>query len=180
MILAYITKLSDMEHKQKRRVSITTILMCLLLSGLLVFGCSTSKEFSKQEVVTEQTKSEESKTVSDNKEASFNSSNRENKVKIIEVYDTIGVIRREIEYTNSQRDTQYVYNNVYLETFNKKDTASTNILTKEEQVVLNRILTLDKETRDTIVTSLVLLVLAIIGLIVLSYIKRKPKPPIQP
>lgn len=167
-------------NRQKRKTSMTTILISVLLSMLLVFGCSTTKELSKEEVITEQTKSEETKKTSDTKDGSFNSSNKENRVKIIEVYDTIGVIRREIEYVNSQRDTQYIYKNIYLEDFSKKDTTSNTILTKEEQVVLNRILTLDKETRDTIVTSLILLVLAIIGLIVLSYIKRKPKPPVQP
>lgn len=164
-----------MKRRQIRVGSITTVLVCLLLSGVLVFGCSTTKELSKEGEFIEQTKSEESKTVADNKEGNFNSSNKENKVKIIEVYDTIGVIRREIEYTNSQRDTQYVYNNTYLEAFSSKDTASTNVLTKEEQVVLNKILTLDEETRNTIVTSLILILLAIVGLIVLSYIKRKPK-----
>lgn len=167
-------------NRQKRKTSMTTILISVLLSMLLVFGCSTTKELSKEEVITEQTKSEETKKTSDTKDGSLNSSNKENRVKIIEVYDTIGVIRREIEYVNSQRDTQYIYKNIYLEDFSKKDTTSNTILTKEEQVVLNRILTLDKETRDTIVTSLILLVLAIIGLIVLSYIKRKPKPPVQP
>lgn len=165
-----------MKNRQKRTV-ITTMLTCLLLSGLLVYGCSTSREISKQETVIEHSSSEEIKEVSDNKTGNLNTSNKEKRVKIIEVYDTIGVIRREVEYINSERDTQWVYNNIYLEAFSSKDTASTNILTKEEQVVLSKILSLDEETRETIVTSLILLLLAIVGLIVLNYVKRKPKQP---
>jgi len=166
-----------MKHRQKRGIYITTMLTYLLLSGLLVFGCSTNRELSKKGEFTEQKASEEIKEISDAKEGGFTSSNKENRIKIIEVYDTIGVIRREIEYINSQRDTQYVYNNIYIEASTKKDTASTNVLTKEEQIIHNNILTLDEETRETIVTSLILVLLAIVGLIVLNFIKRKPKQP---
>lgn len=157
---------------------ILSIVAFLTLSALIILssgGCSTSKKIQSTTEAKTESAVDYGKTTTDNKSGNLNTSNKENRVKVIEVYDTIGVVRREVEYINSERDTQWVYNNIFTDRIVYKDSTKQSVLNKEEQQVLNKILSVDEETRDTIIYSLILILLCIVGLIVLSFSKKSVK-----
>lgn len=143
----------------------------ILIMTLLGASCGSYKRVTNTESVEtlEVLKGAEIKS-----DTNISTSTKENKIKYVTVYDTIGrVVQREAELSSREVDSVFVYNFIYRDSLVYINNIEESILDSAETEVFNKILGVDETTKDTIIYSLILILLIVIGLVGLRVVPKK-------